>query len=78
MKWIIEILKYILGYFYLAWKGLAFIFIGTAYFIWEFRFSSFKKVWDYLFEDFYTHRDGATTYWTYKTMEDWVKGERTR
>ena len=80
MKWIIEVLKYILGYFYLAWKGLAFLLIGTAYFLWEFKFSSYKKVWEYLFENFYTERskDGGTSYWSYETMEDWVKGERTR
>ena len=72
--------KYILAYFYLAWKGLAFLLIGTAYFLWEFKFSSFKKVWEYLFENFYTERskDGGTSYWSYKTMDDWVKGERTR
>ena len=80
MKWIIEVLKYILAYFYLAWKGLAFLLIGTAYFLWEFKFSSYKKVWEYLFENFYTERskDGGTSYWSYKTMEDWVKEERTR
>jgi hypothetical protein len=78
MKWIFEVLKYILGYFYMAWKALAFLLIGTAYFLWEFKLSSYKKVWEYIFENFYSERsrDGETTYWSYKTMDDWVKGEK--
>ena len=76
MKWIWETIKWILGYAYIAWKFIAFLFIGTLYFLWEFKKDSYKKTWDYLFDSFYKSESGMQVWWRYETMEDWVKGNK--
>ncbi len=78
MKWIFETIKYLAGYIYIAWKLLAFFFIATFLFLWEFKFEVYKKVWDYVFDAFYTERSrgGEHVLWKYRTIDDFVQGAK--
>jgi hypothetical protein len=76
MKWIWEVIKWILGYAYMTWKFFAFLIIGTIYFLWEFRIGAYKRTWEYLFDSFYKSESGMQVWWRYETIEDWVSGNK--
>lgn len=77
MKWIWKVIKWILGYLYLAWKFIAFIFIGTIYFLWDLKTDTYKEAWIYFFSTFYTSETHGMVWWSYETIEDWIEGNRT-
>jgi len=76
MKLIWLIIKWILGYAYIVWKFIAFILIGTIYFIWEFRGDSYRRTWKFFFDDFYTSESSMQVWWRYVTIGDWVRGNK--
>lgn len=76
MKWIWQVIKWILGYAYVTWKFIAFLLIGTLYFFWEFKKDSYKKTWEFMFEYFYQSSSGLHVWWRYETVEDWVNDNK--